>query len=240
MPATEDQMMLRALDDIDSAETTSSVVETLSDFVEHFGFKSVSIGHLVNPAMVNDKRIKISTWPDEYMEMRLSKHTIVKDPIARHALRTTQPFTWEMAYRHADAAGRRVIDEGRDFAQNDGMMFPIHAFDEIPGCVSLGTDKLDVSGRDIKRIDMVCQQAFARISRLEGPFPYEIHVDLSTREIEVLHFVAAGKSNWEVSRIIGISEHTVRDYMRRISKKLGTTNRAHTVAVALARQIVMI
>jgi len=61
--------------------------------------------------------------------------------------------------------------------------------------------------------------------------------DLSPREREVIHFVACGGTNKEIGLHLGISEETVKGYMRSILPKLGATDRANAVAISLQRGI---
>jgi len=49
---------------------------------------------------------------------------------------------------------------------------------------------------------------------------------LSLRESEVLSHVRAGRSNAEISVLLNISIHTVRDHLKHAYAKLGVTNRA--------------
>lgn len=55
---------------------------------------------------------------------------------------------------------------------------------------------------------------------------------LSAREREVLHLVAAGQSNKEIGRSLGITERTVKFHVTSILNKLGAENRAQAVALA--------
>jgi DNA-binding CsgD family transcriptional regulator len=48
---------------------------------------------------------------------------------------------------------------------------------------------------------------------------------LSTREAEVLSWVARGKTNGSIGDILGISAHTVDAHLRRIYLKLGVADR---------------
>jgi len=54
---------------------------------------------------------------------------------------------------------------------------------------------------------------------------------LTEREIEVLRKVAEGLRNKEVSRVLGISERTVKFHMSALMGKLGVTNRTEAVKV---------
>jgi LuxR family transcriptional regulator, quorum-sensing system regulator BjaR1 len=49
----------------------------------------------------------------------------------------------------------------------------------------------------------------------------------------VLRWVANGKTDWEISVILNISEHTVDKYMRAIKEKLGANNRVNAIARAM-------
>ena len=52
---------------------------------------------------------------------------------------------------------------------------------------------------------------------------------LSTREAEVLRWVAMGKTNPEISLILEISLFTVKNHLQRLFKKLDVTNPAQAV-----------
>jgi len=63
----------------------------------------------------------------------------------------------------------------------------------------------------------------------------EKYSPFSTREHEVMLWMAQGKSNWEIGMILGISESTVRIHVQNILEKLQARNRAHAVALAIQR-----
>ena len=56
---------------------------------------------------------------------------------------------------------------------------------------------------------------------------------LSRREREVLSWLRHGKSNWEISRILGISERTVKFHVTSIMRKLNAVTRTQAVALAM-------
>jgi DNA-binding NarL/FixJ family response regulator len=61
---------------------------------------------------------------------------------------------------------------------------------------------------------------------------------LSEREVTVLQLVAVGKANKEIARDLGISEETVKGYLKGIFAKLGVSDRTHAVTVAARRGII--
>lgn len=56
---------------------------------------------------------------------------------------------------------------------------------------------------------------------------------LSHRELTVLHWMKEGKTNWEIARILGVSERTVRFHVGSIFEKLDVTSRTQAVARAM-------
>jgi DNA-binding CsgD family transcriptional regulator len=61
---------------------------------------------------------------------------------------------------------------------------------------------------------------------------------LSTREIEVLALVVAGRTNREIARALTVSEHTVRRHVQNIFAKIGVSSRAAATAFALRHDLV--
>ena len=58
---------------------------------------------------------------------------------------------------------------------------------------------------------------------------------LSSREIQILRHVSAGNSNRDIGKLLFISEQTVKAHLRHIMDKLGASDRAHCVAIAIRR-----
>ncbi len=77
----------------------------------------------------------------------------------------------------------------------------------------------------------------ARIDLLgDGP-PSDSH-GLSSRELEVLRLVAAGKTNREIASELVVSEHTVARHLQNIFAKLRVTSRTAATAFAFQHELV--
>jgi two-component system, NarL family, response regulator len=62
--------------------------------------------------------------------------------------------------------------------------------------------------------------------------------ELSTRERQVLKYLANGRSNKEIARVLYISEHTAKAHVRAIMTKLNADSRAEVIAIAIKRGLI--
>ncbi len=61
---------------------------------------------------------------------------------------------------------------------------------------------------------------------------------LSQRELEVLRWLRMGKSSWDISVILTISERTVNYHVGNIVRKLGVVNRLQAVFEAVRMKLI--
>lgn len=71
-----------------------------------------------------------------------------------------------------------------------------------------------------------------------GPHRQELIDELTKREIEVLRLVAAGYKNTQIAEAMTVTEQAVKNYIRRIFKKLGVETRVEAVLYALNQNLV--
>ena len=62
--------------------------------------------------------------------------------------------------------------------------------------------------------------------------------ELSERERQVLEYIAYGRSNKEIGRILYISEHTVKTHVKSILTKLDAMGRTEAIAVGIKRGLI--
>jgi LuxR family transcriptional regulator/LuxR family quorum-sensing system transcriptional regulator CciR len=90
--------------------------------------------------------------------------------------------------------------------------------------IDLGPATPRLAQDDMIALRWACQAMHLRYSTLLLPTLGDVPT-LSSREAEVLLWVARGKSNASIGEILGISAHTVDAHLRRIFLKLGVVDR---------------
>ena len=90
-------------------------------------------------------------------------------------------------------------------------------------------------GQVAAEIEIVLKAVEAR-EGLRVPFVASAD-SLTPRENEVLRLVAAGHSTPQIAEILFISPRTVQTHLTHVYDKLGVTNRAEAIAIALRRDI---
>ena len=89
-------------------------------------------------------------------------------------------------------------------------------------------------GRDAFTVGEGCA---IRRPRTSGPQP-EPFARLTPRELEVLKLLACGLTNEEIARRLVISEHTVKNHISSIYRKLSTDDRIRVALMAIRAGLV--
>lgn len=66
------------------------------------------------------------------------------------------------------------------------------------------------------------------------------HPALSERELQVLKYMAAGKSNKEIAQVIYVGENTVKAHVKSILAKMDAVGRTEAIAIAIKRGLIVV
>jgi two-component system nitrate/nitrite response regulator NarL len=112
-----------------------------------------------------------------------------------------------------------------------GIFCRIGSSGDLRKCIrSIHNGEIWISNAQIEYVvDALVQAPGLRISKGNGEH------SLSKREFEIARLVATGLSNLEVSEKLGLSRHTVKNYLFRIFEKLGISTRMELVLFILSQ-----
>jgi LuxR family quorum sensing-dependent transcriptional regulator len=219
---------------LDQLSTIGEVMDATAHMLarygfEHFSFSGVPRSSHSMPGVVLAHRI-----PGELFKLYVERRYADVDPTMRHLRRTTEPFNWlDVPYdSEREPRAAELIDVVKDFGLSQGYFVPIPSAAGTYGNVWMAGPWPDLTARTKPALHLMGLYAFDRVHRLLGPLPNQ-WPRLTTREREVLIWIASGKSAWEIGEILGIAKRTVDEHAQTATRKLGAANRTQAVAIAV-------
>ena len=175
-------------------------------------------------------------WREHYDAERLA----YVDPTVGHCLTSTLPIVWEPA-TFGSQAGHELYEEACAHGIRTGVTLPVHGPNGEFGVLSFASDA--PPDQEFKRcitnvmpmLTLARDYAFASAIRFMNDGPgHEPVPRLTRRELEVLNWVMAGKSSWEISKITNCSEATVNFHLANVRQKFNVNTRQQAVVKAIA------
>ena len=223
---------------IDDAAAPEGIVDELCSAFRFYGFSACLITRLPVPHVGRwDEHILVNSWPGEwYTHYNLCGH-YRHDPCAERSRRTADPFFWSQLDRHSMApAGQKIMNEATEFGLREGVCVPIHSPFAEPSVVTISGEHTDIAPNAIHAVDTLARHGLRALSKWANKENDPDAALLTEREREILQWIGAGKTAWEISCILGISFHTVNTHLRNVRQKFGATNITHCLVEALRKQ----
>lgn len=231
-------VLIDAFDAVASAcETLAQLKGQVEDAARDLGFDYVALLHHANPGQRGRGHVRIDNYPPAWKARLRGGALIARDPVHRACARTLTGFAWDAigAFVALSRPVRDLFELSRAFGLGEGFTIPAHMPGEPSGSCSFVTR----AGRALPRRSLLCAEqlglhAFEAARRLsglvgrDGPPPH-----FSRRELDALRLVAAGKTDWEIARILGLGHETVRQYVKQAREVYGVATRTQLVVHAL-------
>jgi DNA-binding CsgD family transcriptional regulator len=173
-------------------------------------------------------------FSEEWLKKYQTSNYFSCDPIKRARLSGADFLRWSDTFAKAEKrVEREYIRQAREHDVYEGLTVGAqrNPSSQITFFSFIGTD-LATSERDemmLRYLAPYLHEAMCRVN----PSASASKSPLSERETEVLTWAMGGKTNWEISMILSISERTVKFHIRNVMVKLEASSRAHAVAIAL-------
>ena len=224
--------------DATTCKTLEALDQRFLQFVRALGFDSAlfvnlsSGGAAISPhVMFGDN----SPWIEHYTAQNFAR----LDPTISRAFRSREPFTWTMAERRDGSKDeRRFFGEAREVWAKDGLIVPVHGPYGEFSVVNLPCDhEIILDSDEMAMLKGVCGiYASLGLNFLHGalPAPPPLPTPLSPRQGQCVYWMAMGKHDGETAIILGISIHTVREYIESAKAKIGAETRVELGLKALA------
>jgi DNA-binding CsgD family transcriptional regulator len=230
---------LQAIDEIDNRYDAYAF---LKNFSKANSYKYFSVMRIPPEAeqRLSDQFL-VTNWPEEFIREYDELSLLVNSPTFAQLRRSVRPQYWELD----EASARRQEDERRKAAELfmrygfvRGVYLPVHDKKANRGAVSFTGERTPPCLNETGQLTLVAIHLFDRLGEVAQIDKPQADIKLSDRERQCLVWTAAGKTSAEIAAILGLSEHTVNQYITTACQKLGTVNRAQAVAKAIRDKII--
>ena len=204
-----------------------------------FDFAHAFLGcHDSTDGIVVAHRLNISfpeQWLSEFIQNYIQADVVVKENFRHYGLQK-----WSDTKMRLEEE-KEIVSLCLDFGMRDG-----YSYGARPALTDKNGSMFCFSGPSLE-----CNRRFEAILEFVTPHLHQAlshifnkeqqnanNVAISVREKEVLNWLQQGKTSWDISVILGISERTVNYHVYNVMEKLGVTNRPQAVAVAAHRGLI--
>jgi DNA-binding CsgD family transcriptional regulator len=158
-----------------------------------------------------------------------------RDPVFLAARAQALPFQWSDPHflKRLKRDQIRILDEAAEAGLEDGLTIPLHAPKALPASCSLVIGPDGIDPLSVREAHWHAVYAHERARRINAPQISQHRISLGRREKQILEWVGRGKSDFEISVILSLSEHTIHNTVRHIMAKYDAVARVQAVMRAL-------
>lgn len=180
-------------------------------------------------------------YSGEWVELYFRKSFQLQDPILKTAERETHAFSWDVGYAGATPS-KEFLDLSRQFVGSNGIACCVSGRSRTSTTlISMTLPEHERAQDYVDALDYLAPHLHEIFNRQGSLNRHSLMApDISQRELEVLHWAKEGKSTWDISNILSISERTVKFHFGNIFRKLDVLNRSQAIAKAIHFGVIVV
>lgn len=208
--------------------------------VKEFGFDHLIVSGVPVGGQKLAPMVELNGWPSGWFERYVEQSHAAIDGVCLYSASTLRPFYWaDVPAPLSDTKGnRQVQSEAASFGIRSGFAVPMLSVQHWQSVVSFASpaNRCDLSEREKSQLIMLATYSGMAVQEmldaLDAPPP------LSPREREVLLWAAGGKTIWETSEILSLSEKTIEHHLSSVRQKFGVARTVQAIVEAIRRRII--
>jgi LuxR family quorum-sensing system transcriptional regulator CciR len=219
---------IRIVEDVRNVDDLAAGMQAVTT---ELGFQYFALTHHVDVLAAEGTAIRLHNYPVRWADYYDRNALGVSDPVHRASHVTSVGFCWSRMPEMIPltAEDRRVLAMGREEGIGEGFTVPANVPGEARGSCSFASE----AGRPIVADLLPMAQlagafAFEGARRLwteRGHLPKPPPPALTDRQRDCLLWAARGKTDWEISRILGVTEETVARHIKLACARYGVSKR---------------
>lgn len=215
---------------IEASSNAEDLRAAIGAIAVDLGFDYFALTHHIDVADASPPAIRLHNYPEQWVSYFDDNRLAVSDPVHRASHVTSVGFAWTQLDQLIvmTPGDRMILALAREQGIGDGFTVPANVPGEARGSCSFAS----AAGRPI-------QSALLPLAQLAGAFAFEgarrmwrndvlgplPHPAITDRQRDCLLWIARGKSDWETSRILGISEETVVRHVKHARERYAVDKR---------------
>jgi DNA-binding CsgD family transcriptional regulator len=201
-----------------------------------FDFAGTLVGrHDADNELFIDHGINVS-FPDEWVREYSVKNYFYLDHITKETFRTCQARHWAyLTQSYEVTVPKEIKTLNLDLGMKECYAHGVKALkpEQSRSMFCFSGPSIKSDPRTIVIMEYLIPHLHLALSRICNKQQADKKsVTLTSRERDVLNWLKEGKSSWEISVILGISERTVNYHVYNLMQKLEVVNRPQALAVA--------
>lgn len=230
------QVAFDLVEELERLSTAEQVISRMSSSLAQFGFSGFLISTTPDPRAAHKRQTFLDGWPNHFNDYYVEHEFYKDDPVVAMCLSSNSPFEWSDATfdRQKMPRAPEVMDAASSIGLKNGFAVPIHRSGGLIDTVTMGGNYTHLDARAKRAIHLVAlyahSKALALVRTEDLVLPRRM---LSVAEREALSWTAAGKTTWEISVILGVSEAAIAKRIKLATQKLGSANKTQAVVEAI-------
>jgi LuxR family quorum-sensing system transcriptional regulator CciR len=226
------------LRDVSATSTEVELSEALSVVAQELGFSYFALTHHIDIRCAPQPAIRLHNYPVDWVQYYDDNSLGVSDPVHRASHMTSVGFAWSEIPKMIALTPRdhEILARGEVQGIGDGFTIPANVPGETHGSCSFANPRgTPIREEDLPTAQLVGAFAFEaarRLWRVRSPTGLVLP-RLTDRQRECILWVGRGKSDWEISRILGIQHETVVRHLKLARERYGVGKRTMLAVHAL-------
>ena len=173
------------------------------------------------------------SWPDVADDRYLPRDAVAKDPLVRNSVTSLRKTVWDGHHSQPPCSnGHDNPPSLMEIGLRTDIVRALISSDGTPVGLLVGHECETILAQSPNAVALLATFAFVHSFLLEASQTHSIP-KLTSRERDCLSWASKGKTDWEISQILGIAEPTVKHHLSHVLRKLGGHSRTQAVATAL-------
>jgi DNA-binding CsgD family transcriptional regulator len=179
----------------------------------------------------------VNDYPEDFQAEYAHKRFALIDPTLIHRQASSKPLVWSESLYTPE--NKHLWETAKSYGIGHGFSIPIHdAVGNVACLFSAARDK-EFDAKELReilplaKIMAACAHTVASL-RITPTLVTQDLPKLTAREKEILQYLSIGKTTWDISTIVSISEAAVLFHIKNLVRKMDASNRTHAAVKAMA------